>query len=93
MVLHLWVLTWKRWSVRIAIERVILLEFPRTQEGLLLLSPKEEVFQLRPPLQMHWSLSVMVQDLMIRVIKLRRNLPTLHSWLSHPFPPIHLLTM
>nr|GEX77899.1 putative ribonuclease H-like domain-containing protein [Tanacetum cinerariifolium] len=32
---------------------------PRTQEGLLLLSPKEKMFQLRPPLQMHWSLSVM----------------------------------
>nr|GFC87635.1 hypothetical protein [Tanacetum cinerariifolium] len=79
-------LTWQRWSVIIAIEKVTLLGsvgLPRTQKGLLLLSPKEEVFQLRPPLQMHWSLSVMVQVLMIRVIKLRRNLPTLHSWLSH----------
>nr|GFA94453.1 hypothetical protein [Tanacetum cinerariifolium] len=66
---------------------------PRTQEGLMLLSHKEEVFQLRPQLQMHWSLSVMVQDLMIRVIKLRRNLPTLHSWLSHLLPPIYLLTV
>nr|GEV06211.1 hypothetical protein [Tanacetum cinerariifolium] len=28
-----------------------------------------------------------------RVIKLRRNLPTLHSWLSHPLPQIHLLTV
>nr|GEZ71964.1 hypothetical protein [Tanacetum cinerariifolium] len=65
----------------------------RTQEGLLLLSPKEEMFQLRPQLQMHWSLSVMVQELMIGVIKLRRNLQTLHSWLSHPLPPIHLLTV
>nr|GEY34433.1 hypothetical protein [Tanacetum cinerariifolium] len=42
---------------------------------------------------MHWSFSVMVKDLMIGVIKLRRNLLTLHSWLSHPFPPIHLLTV
>nr|GEZ78674.1 hypothetical protein [Tanacetum cinerariifolium] len=42
---------------------------------------------------MHWSLNVMVEVLMIGVIKLRRNLPTLHSWLSHPLPPIHLLTM
>nr|GFB51929.1 hypothetical protein [Tanacetum cinerariifolium] len=42
--------------------------------------------QLRPQLQMHWSLSVMVHDLMIRVIKLRRNLQTLNSWLSHPLP-------
>nr|GEV08004.1 hypothetical protein [Tanacetum cinerariifolium] len=66
---------------------------PSTQEGLLLLSPKEEVFLLRPQLQMHWSLSVMVPVLMIGVIKLRRNLPTLHSWLSHPFPLIHLLTV
>nr|GFB93683.1 hypothetical protein [Tanacetum cinerariifolium] len=44
MVLHLWVLTWQRWNVIISIERVILLGsvgLPRTQEGLLLLSPKE----------------------------------------------------
>nr|GEW09931.1 hypothetical protein [Tanacetum cinerariifolium] len=37
--------------------------------------------------------SVMVQDLMTGVIKLRRNLQTLHSWLSHPLPLIHLLTV
>nr|GEX65023.1 ribonuclease H-like domain-containing protein [Tanacetum cinerariifolium] len=66
---------------------------PRTQEGLLLLSPREGMFQLRPQLQMHWSLSVMVQELMIRVINPRRNLQTLHSWLSHPLPPIYLLTV
>nr|GFC51269.1 hypothetical protein [Tanacetum cinerariifolium] len=58
-----------------------------------LLRHKEEVYQLRPQLQMHWSLSVMVQVLKIGVIKLRRNLQTLHSWLSHPLPPIHLLTV
>nr|GFC85539.1 hypothetical protein [Tanacetum cinerariifolium] len=51
------------------------------------------MLQLRPQLQMYWSLSVMVQDLMIRVIKLRRNLQTLHSWLSHPLLPIHLVTV
>nr|GEY65987.1 hypothetical protein [Tanacetum cinerariifolium] len=34
-----------------------------------------------------------VPVLMIGVIKLRRNLQTLHSWLSHPLPPIHLLTV
>nr|GEY93730.1 hypothetical protein [Tanacetum cinerariifolium] len=34
---------------------------------------------------------VMVHDLMIGVIKLRRNIQTLHLWLSHPLPPIHLL--
>nr|GFA85390.1 hypothetical protein [Tanacetum cinerariifolium] len=37
--------------------------------------------------------SVMVHVLMIGVIKLKRNLPTLHSWLSHPLPLIHLLTV
>nr|GFB39990.1 hypothetical protein [Tanacetum cinerariifolium] len=30
---------------------------------------------------------------MIGVIKLRRNLQTLYSWISHPLPPIHLLTV
>nr|GFA42094.1 ribonuclease H-like domain-containing protein [Tanacetum cinerariifolium] len=35
----------------------------------------------------------MAKELMIGVIKLRRNLQTLHSWLSHPLPPIHLLTV
>nr|GEZ61715.1 hypothetical protein [Tanacetum cinerariifolium] len=85
----------RMWSVITVIEKVILLGsvgLQRTQVRLLLLSLKEEVFQLRPPLQMHWSLSVMVQVLMIGVNKLRRNLPTLHSWLSHPLPQIHLLT-
>nr|GEZ28556.1 ribonuclease H-like domain-containing protein [Tanacetum cinerariifolium] len=32
---------------------------PKIQEGLLLLHPREGMFQLRPQLQMHWSLSVM----------------------------------
>nr|GEX38092.1 hypothetical protein [Tanacetum cinerariifolium] len=32
---------------------------PKNQEGLLLLGPKEGMFQLRPQLQMHWSLSMM----------------------------------
>nr|GEU73832.1 ribonuclease H-like domain-containing protein [Tanacetum cinerariifolium] len=32
-------------------------------------------------------------DRMIGVIKLKRNQQTLHSWLSHPLPPIHLLTV
>nr|GEV29823.1 G-type lectin S-receptor-like serine/threonine-protein kinase At4g27290 [Tanacetum cinerariifolium] len=51
------------------------------------------IHQLRPQLPMHWSLSVMVQVLMIGVIKLKRNLPTLHSWLSHPLPQILRLTV
>nr|GEX74642.1 hypothetical protein [Tanacetum cinerariifolium] len=51
------------------------------------------MFQLRPQLQMHWSLSVMVQEPMIRAIKQRRNLTTLLSWPLHPLHPIHLLIM
>nr|GEX74544.1 uncharacterized mitochondrial protein AtMg00810-like [Tanacetum cinerariifolium] len=86
----------KKWSVITVIGKVTLLGsvgLPRTQEGLQLLSHKEEVYQLRPPLQMLWSLNKMVQVLMIGVIKLKRNLPTLHSWLSHPLHQIHLLTV
>nr|GEW82564.1 reverse transcriptase domain-containing protein [Tanacetum cinerariifolium] len=86
----------RKWNVTTIIEKVILLGsvgLPRTQEGLLLLSPQEGMFQLRPQLQMHWSLSVMVHELMIGAFKLRRNLLTLHSWLSHPLPQIHLLTV
>nr|GEZ59091.1 putative ribonuclease H-like domain-containing protein [Tanacetum cinerariifolium] len=66
---------------------------PMTQEGLMLLSPKEGMFQLRPQLQMHWSLSVMVQEPMIGAIKQRRNLTTLLSWPLHLLHPIHLLIM
>nr|GFB32939.1 hypothetical protein [Tanacetum cinerariifolium] len=54
----------------------------------LLLSPKEGMFQLRPPLQMHWSLNVMVQEPMIGAIKQRRHLTTLFSW---PLHPLHLI--
>nr|GFB01484.1 ribonuclease H-like domain-containing protein [Tanacetum cinerariifolium] len=49
---------------------------PRNQEGLLLLSPKEGMFQLRPPLQMHWSLSVMVQVRDTALTTLRQKLDT-----------------
>nr|GEY02343.1 retrovirus-related Pol polyprotein from transposon TNT 1-94 [Tanacetum cinerariifolium] len=86
----------RRWNVIISIERVILLGsvgLLRTQEGLLLLSLKEEMFQLRPQLQMHWSLSVMVQEPMIGAIKQRRNLQTFLSWILHPLHLIHLLIM
>nr|GFB31166.1 hypothetical protein [Tanacetum cinerariifolium] len=34
----------------------------------------------------------MEKELMIGAFKLRRNLQTLHSWISYPLPPIHLLT-
>nr|GEY26255.1 hypothetical protein [Tanacetum cinerariifolium] len=63
----------RRWNVIIIIERVILLGSvgqQKIQEGLLLLSPREEMLQLRPQLQMHWSLSVTVQEPMIGAIKL-----------------------
>nr|GEV25171.1 putative ribonuclease H-like domain-containing protein [Tanacetum cinerariifolium] len=66
---------------------------PRTQEGLLLLSPRKGMFQLRPLLQMHWSLSVMVHEPMIGAFKLKRKLQTLRSWPSLPLHPIHLLIM
>nr|GFB30434.1 ribonuclease H-like domain-containing protein [Tanacetum cinerariifolium] len=39
------------------------------------------------------NLNVMVHVLMIGVIKLKMNLPTLYSWLSHPLPLIYLLTV
>nr|GEY67912.1 hypothetical protein [Tanacetum cinerariifolium] len=84
----------KWWNATTVIERVILLgsvSLPRTQEGLLLLSHREGMFQLRPQLQMYWSLSVMVQEPMIGSFKLRRNLQTLLSWPLHPLYPIHLL--
>nr|GEY83971.1 hypothetical protein [Tanacetum cinerariifolium] len=89
----------RRWNVIISIERVIFLGsvgsvgLLKIQEGLLLLSPREGMFQLRPQLQMHWSLSVMVQEPMIGAIKQRRNLQTLLSWLFHTLHPIHLLIM
>nr|GEZ14202.1 hypothetical protein [Tanacetum cinerariifolium] len=86
----------KWWNVIIAIERVILLGsvgIPKIQEGLLLLSPREGMFQLRPQLPMHWSLSMMVHEPMIGAIKQRKDLQTLISWLFHPLHPIHLLIM
>nr|GFA52669.1 hypothetical protein [Tanacetum cinerariifolium] len=90
------VLTWQRWSVITVIEKLTLLGsvgLPKTQEGLLLLSHKEEVYQLRPQLQMHWSRDFIddVNDPKTRGVI--RNLQTLHSWLPYPLPLIHLLTV
>nr|GEW40913.1 hypothetical protein [Tanacetum cinerariifolium] len=54
-------LKWQMAMLTMRARRVILLGnvgLLRTQEGLLLLSPREGMFQLRPQLQMHWSLSV-----------------------------------
>nr|GEW64723.1 ribonuclease H-like domain-containing protein [Tanacetum cinerariifolium] len=56
---------------------------PRTQEGLLLLSPKEEVFQLRPPLQMHWSLGVMLSPTKPeQALSSRPSAPIIEDWVS-----------
>nr|GEV50031.1 hypothetical protein [Tanacetum cinerariifolium] len=38
-------------------------------------------------------LVLVLKVLMIGVIKLKRNLQTLHSWLSHPLPQLHFLTV
>nr|GFA85573.1 hypothetical protein [Tanacetum cinerariifolium] len=54
----------RKWSVITVIGKVTLqgsVGLPRTQEDLQLLSHKEEVYSLRPQLQMLWSLSVMLQ--------------------------------
>nr|GEU39439.1 ribonuclease H-like domain-containing protein [Tanacetum cinerariifolium] len=50
-------------------------------------------FRLANVLVVYWPSEKRLHVLMIGVIKQRRNLPTLHSWLSHPLPPIHLLTV
>nr|GFB55355.1 hypothetical protein [Tanacetum cinerariifolium] len=66
---------------------------PKDSRGTAVAEPKEGMFQLRPQLQMHWSLSVMVQEPMIGAIKQRRSPQTLISWLLHPLHQIHLLIM
>nr|GEU95348.1 ribonuclease H-like domain-containing protein [Tanacetum cinerariifolium] len=52
-----------------------------------------EIQRKNVPVEMHWSLSVMVEELMIRAIKQRRNLQTLLLWLLHLLHPIYLLIM
>nr|GEZ20056.1 hypothetical protein [Tanacetum cinerariifolium] len=54
---------------------------PKIQEGLVQLSHREGLSQLRHQHQMPWSLSVMVQEAMIEAIKQRRSLQTLLLWL------------
>nr|GFA73197.1 hypothetical protein [Tanacetum cinerariifolium] len=66
---------------------------PKDSRRTAVAEPREGMFQLRPQLQMHWSLSVMVHEPMIGAIKQRRNLQTLLSWLFHHIHPIHLLIM
>nr|GFC75000.1 hypothetical protein [Tanacetum cinerariifolium] len=65
-------------SAAVSVSAVGSVDLKRTQEDLQVLSHKEEVYLLRPKLPMLWSLSVMLQVLMIGVNKLKRNLPTLH---------------
>nr|GFB46042.1 ribonuclease H-like domain-containing protein [Tanacetum cinerariifolium] len=72
MDLHLWALICLKWNAIIATGRAILLGcvcLLRIQEGLMQLSHREGLFQLRPQHQMPWSLSVMVQEAMIGAIK------------------------
>nr|GFB87000.1 hypothetical protein [Tanacetum cinerariifolium] len=54
---------------------------PRTQEGLLLMSHKEEVYQLRPQLPMHWSLSMMtgLESVEARLLVYKQNESTLEE--------------
>nr|GFB08702.1 ribonuclease H-like domain-containing protein [Tanacetum cinerariifolium] len=66
---------------------------PKDSRRTAVAEPQRRIFQLRPQLQMHWSLSVIVQEPMIRAIKQRRNLQTLLSWLLHPLHLIYLLIM
>nr|GEV26665.1 putative ribonuclease H-like domain-containing protein [Tanacetum cinerariifolium] len=76
-----------KWSAITAIKRDILLGsvgLPRIQEELVLLSHKEGLSQLRPLLLMLWSLRLMVQEVMTRVIKKRRSLQTMLLWIFHP---------
>nr|GEV44008.1 putative ribonuclease H-like domain-containing protein [Tanacetum cinerariifolium] len=63
---------WQMTMLTMRARRVILLGsvgLLRIQEGLVLLSPREGMSQLRPHLLMHWSLSVMVLEAMIGAIK------------------------
>nr|GEU56776.1 hypothetical protein [Tanacetum cinerariifolium] len=63
---------------------------PRFQEGLVQLSHREGLSQLRPQQPMPWFLSVMVQEVMIGAIKQKRSLQTLLLWLFHQ---THLVIM
>nr|GEX22291.1 hypothetical protein [Tanacetum cinerariifolium] len=94
MDLHLWDLICLKWNAKIATEIDILLGsvgIPRIQEGLVQLSHKEGLSQLRPLHPMPWSLSVMVQEVMIGAIKQRKSLQTMLLWLFHH--QAHLLIM
>nr|GEU97591.1 hypothetical protein [Tanacetum cinerariifolium] len=91
--LQLWVLICPKWSAITATKRDILLgnvDLLRTQEGLVLMNHKEDMSQLRLLHQMLYSLNVMELGVMIEVIKQRKSLLTLLSWLFH-HQALHLI--
>nr|GEW42623.1 hypothetical protein [Tanacetum cinerariifolium] len=84
-------LRWQMAMLTMRARRAILLGsvgLQRIQEGLVQLSPREGLSQLRPQPKMPWSLNVMVHVAMIGTIKQRRSLQTLLLWL---FPQAYLL--
>nr|GEV06192.1 ribonuclease H-like domain-containing protein [Tanacetum cinerariifolium] len=89
-----WDLICPRWSVTTATENntsqgsVGLL---RVQKGMVQLSLKGGMFQLRLLHQMHWFYNVMVWAAMTGVFKQKRNLPTMLLWPS--LLQVLLLTM
>nr|GEX42120.1 ribonuclease H-like domain-containing protein [Tanacetum cinerariifolium] len=94
MDLLLLVLICPRWSVTTAIGRDTLqgsVGLLKIQEGMVQLSLKGGVFQLRLLHQMLWFLNVMVLEVMIGVFKQKRSLPTMLLWSSHL--QVLLLTM
>nr|GEW85721.1 uncharacterized mitochondrial protein AtMg00810-like [Tanacetum cinerariifolium] len=97
MDLHLWALICLKWNAIIATGRAILLGcvcLLRIQEGLMQLSHREGLFQLRPQHQMPWSLSVMVQEAMIGAIKQNHDKKGYHMQyapLIHSKPHQHLV--
>nr|GEZ29253.1 hypothetical protein [Tanacetum cinerariifolium]GEZ37740.1 hypothetical protein [Tanacetum cinerariifolium] len=85
MELHLWVLICPKWSVTTAMGRDILqgsVGLLKIQEGIVLLSLREGMSQLRLLHQMLWFLNVMVWEVMTEVFKQRISLPIMLSWPS-----------
>nr|GEX43303.1 putative ribonuclease H-like domain-containing protein [Tanacetum cinerariifolium] len=86
MALYLWGLICLKWNAINATEKAILLGnvgLPRIPEGLVQLSRRKGLSQLRHQHPMPWTLSVMVQEVMIGAIKQRRSLQTLLLWPFH----------
>nr|GEY02664.1 putative ribonuclease H-like domain-containing protein [Tanacetum cinerariifolium] len=90
------VLRWQMAMLTMRTRRVILLGsvcLSRIKEGLVQLSHKEGLSQLRPQPQMPWSLNVMVLEAMIGAIKQKRSLQTFLLWLFHQTHKAYLLIM